>query len=258
MISEPELTGGPEEPPLAEVIGDPGSEPRPAAARGGWGRRPLVWGLGGVVLASAVWAGGVRAYERHRGGGPDMHGYVLADSPCAGRTLAPLTTALHVTDAQSVSPAAVHLGHALDQIRCTVSAAAPAAEGDTGTARYELFVGVDLHKATDPRPDFDDQRGLDTTDLAPVDSVTAVPGLGDEAYLLTISAQTQELRVLHGGAVFTLTVTGYNSGALTVSPDDLNALHGGDGGSAADMTRLQPALIGSMRDVMAGQRHTSP
>jgi hypothetical protein len=210
-----------------------------------------------VVLASAVWSGGVQAYARHHGGGPDMHGYVLGDSPCAGRTLTPLTTALRATEAESVSPAAVHLGRALDQIRCTVSAAAPPPEGDTGMARYEVFVGIDLHKATEPRPDFDDQRGLDTTDLAPVDSVTSVPGLGDEAYLLAISAQTQELRVLHGGAVFTLTVTGYNSAALTVSADDLNALHESEGGSATDMTRFQPALIASMRNVMAGQHGTA-
>lgn len=254
MISEPELSGGPEEPPRAEVIGDPG----PATGRGIGGRRPLVWGLGGVVLASAVWAGGVQAYARHHGGGPDMHGYVLGDSPCAGRTLDPLTAALKVTEAESVSPAAVHLGRALDQIRCTVSAAGPPPEGDTGMARYEVFVGIDLHKATDPRPDFDDQRGLDTTDLAPVDSVRSVPGLGDEAYLLAISAQTQELRVLHGGAVFTLTVTGYNSAALTVSADDLNALHESEGGSADGMTRFQPALIASMRNVMAGQHHKTP
>lgn len=260
MISEPELTGGSEE-PEPDVISDADREPNRAARAGasvgvgagaGTGlrdRRLWAWGLGGVLLASAVWAGGLRAYDAHHNGRPDMHGYVLGDSPCAGATLKPLTDALGVTDAQTVSPAAAHLGPALDQIRCTLSATAPIRQG--GTASYEAFVTIDLHKRTDPHAEFEDQRGLDSANLAPAESTRPVPDLGDEAYLLTISEQTQELKVRHGGAVFTLTLTGYNT--FTVSDDTVNALHGANLPSS-DIGQFRPALVEAMRKVMAAQQ----
>lgn len=254
MISEPELTGGPED-PVPEVISDADREPRPAGSAGPAGvpgRRAWVWGLGGVVVASAAWAGGLHAYDLHRHHGPDLHGYALGESPCAGDTLKPLTRALGATEFQAVSPAVVHLGPALDQIRCTISATS--AIPHTGSGRYEAFVTVDLHKKTDPRAEFDDQRDLDTTDLVPVESTEPVPGLGDEAYLVTISDQTQELKVLHGGAVFTLTLTGYNS--YSVSDDTLKSLPDGTA-AVTDLGVFRPALVEAMRNVMKEQRGPS-
>ena len=247
MISEPELTGGPEY-PAPELLGADDPEPRPAGA-GRPGRRAWVWGLGGAVVASTAWAGGLHAYDLHRHHGPDLHGYVLGDSPCAGDTLQPLTRALGARDFQAVSPAVVHLGPALDQIRCTISAVSAIA--GSGSPRYEAFVTVDLHKKTDPRPEFDDQRSLDTTDLVPVENTEAVPGLGDEAYLVTISDQTEELKVLHGGAVFTLTLTGYNG--FTASGDGPRA-PGGGAPAATDLGVFRPGLVEAMREVMKEQR----
>ncbi|MEE4541268.1 hypothetical protein V2S66_04720 [Streptomyces sp. V4-01] len=245
MISEPELSGGPEG-PGPDLAGD-------VAEADGWGqalrggRRGWVWGLAGIVVASAGWAGGLQAYHSHHGSGPDMHGYALGASPCAGGTLSPLTDALELHDAQAVSPAAVHLGEALDQIRCTLSGASPLPHG--GTARYEVFVTIDLHKRTDPKAEFEDQRDLNPSDISPVEATTTVPGLGDEAYLLTVSDQTRDLEVLHGGAVFTLTLTGYNR--LPVSDDTVNALHTPD--VSADVGRFQPAMVDAMRRVMKDQ-----
>jgi hypothetical protein len=143
----------------------------------------------------------------------------------------------------------VRLGPALDQIRCTLSVTSPIPH--VGTARYEAFVTVDLHKKTDPRPEFEDQHAIDAADLTPAETATTVSGLGDLAYVLTVSEQRQQLKVLHGGAVFTLTVTGYNT--LTVSDDTLNALHGRSL-STPDLREFQPALIGAMRNVMTRQR----
>ncbi|SHL25378.1 hypothetical protein [Actinacidiphila paucisporea] len=246
MISEPELTGGPDD-GGAEVISDADRPPRWGGARV---RRPWVWGIGGVLVASAVWAGGLRAWAVQHDGRPDLHGYVLGDSPCAGSTLSPLTSALHATDTASVSPAAARLGPAIDQIRCTLSAAVPGGGG--GTDRFEVFVTIDLHKRTDPRAEFEDQAQVDGSDLTPVKSVRAVTGLGDEAVAQTLSRQSEELKVLHGGAVFTLTLTGYSTDY--VSDDTLGALHGGPDHVASDVGRFEPALVDAMRNVMKGQQ----
>ena len=250
MITEPELTGGPEEPAPDVISGGDRGPGRDAAVPPG--RRPWLWGIGGLALASAAWAGGLHAYHlHHHSAGPDLHGYVLGDSPCAGTTLRPLTDALKSEDAEAVSPAAVQLGPALDQLRCTISASSNALPG--GVTHYEAFVTVDLHKKTDPRPEFDDQSGLDTSDLTAAESTRRIGGLGDEAYLLTLSDQTQELKVLHGGAVFTLTLTDYNS--IVLSP-----VTGAAGTPrpqshfTRDPARFRPALVAAMRNVMNSQR----
>ncbi|MFG1805085.1 hypothetical protein [Streptomyces sp. NPDC049040] len=246
MISEPELTGGPDA-GGAEVISDADRKPR-------WGgmRRPWVWGVGGVVLASAVWAGGVRAWAAHHDGPPDLHGYLLGDSPCAGTTLEPLTRALRAVDVAAVSPAAARLGPALDQIRCTLSVNAP--DGEGGMGYFQIFVTIDLHKRTDPRAEFEDQARVDSADLTPVKSVRRVAGLGDEAFAQTLSRQSEELKVLHGGAVFTLTLTGYSGDH--VSEDTLGALHGGPRQVASDVGRFESELVDAMRNVMKGQQKT--
>ncbi|WP_329367318.1 hypothetical protein OG896_20125 [Streptomyces sp. NBC_00669] len=256
MITEPELTGGSEE-PGPDVIADNADDTR--GIRGTRGRsrfrfaprRHWTWGLGGLAVASALWTAGLHLYDDHRRAGPDLHGYTLGASPCAGDGLTALTAALKATDTEAVTPAAAHLGPALDQIHCTLSVGArtPGAV----TSRYQVFVTIDLHKRTDPRAEFEDQRGLDTGDLTPAEHDTAVPGLGDEAYLLTISTQTEELRVLHGGAVFSLTLTGFND--LAPDPAVANSLRGRPA-SPDDLNRYRGALVAAMRDVMkAQQRH---
>ncbi|MFJ2637388.1 hypothetical protein ACIQCJ_17455 [Streptomyces sp. NPDC093221] len=246
MISEPELTGGLDEPTPADMVSDGDPAPRPAAFGPG-GRRLWAVGLGGAIVASAAWAGGLYAYGPRHSGAPDMHGYVLHGSPCAGLTLKPLTDALKATDTQTVSPAVVHLGPALDQIRCTIETTSPIPLRG-GTARYEVVVGVDLHKATDPAAEFEDQRDLDTADLIPVTTTESVPDLGDKAYFLTINAGSQQLKVLDGGAVFTLTLNGYNYLATSVDGQQ------GDSTSETDLRAYQPALIATVRNVMKGQK----
>lgn len=246
MISEPELTGGVDEPESADMVTDGDLPPRPAVLGPG-SRRLWAVGLGGVLVASAAWAGGLYAYGPRHSGVPNMHGYVLHGSPCAGLTLKPLTDALKATDTQTVSPAVVHLGPALDQIRCTIETTSPIPLHG-GTARYEVVVGIDLHKATDPAAEFEDQRNLDTTDLIPVTTTESVPDLGDKAYFLTINAGSQQLKVLDGGAVFTITLNGYNY----LSTD----VNGQQGGSTreTDLRAFQPALIATVRNVMKGQK----
>lgn len=244
MITEPELTGGSEEPLPADVVSDADRDPRPPGG-GPMNRRLWAVGLGGVLVACAAWAGGFYAHGDRHPGVPDLHGYRLSGSPCAGSTLKPLVDAVKATNTQSVSPAVVNLGPALDQIRCTIETTSPIPRGG-GTARYEVLVTIDLHKKTDPGPEFEDQRDLDSSNLVPVETTESVPDLGDKAYLLTISQGSQQLKVLHGGAVFTVTLNGY-----TYLPAAINARESGS--TPTNLKEFQPAMIATVRQVMKAQ-----
>lgn len=213
---------------------------------------------GAAALASVVWAGSLflTGYWRHDA--PDLHGYRLDTSPCAGSALTPLTDAIVALDS-ATAPAAgqpgataarFERGSSVDRGTCSLTVSAPADRG--GTVRYAADVLVDLHKKTDPRPEFEDRRRLSDAGLVPVDTIVSVPGLGDEAYLLTPGEQTQQLKVLHGGAVFVLTFTAYSD--FNVSSDTMNALHSA-ALPAPELQQFQPALIATVRKVMAALAH---
>jgi len=131
---------------------------------------------------------------------------------------------------------------------CATSLASPdvPAESDHGWS-YQLHVGmsVELHKETDPLPEFDARkessvRGDDVT------RSELVPGLGDRAYLLVVDEQTSELRVVDGGAVITLSL----APSMNYAEDD-------EGGEPPCGEPEPPAvepyhadLVSDMRDVM--------
>jgi hypothetical protein len=253
VITEPELAGGADDDGGgAEVIGDDGR----GAVRWGAGGAGWVWGVGGMLLASAVWAGGVRWWDAHRDGGPDLHGYALSDgprdSPCVGGALAPLARAIGATNTGVMAPTQVSRGEAVDRARCTMDAYVPDALGEL--ARFEVVVAIDLHKYTDPRPEFEDGIALDSRDLSPV-AEHPVDGLGDLAVLQVLGEQSRQLLVLDGGAVFSLTVTGFADSP--VSEDTRGALHGGTRTGASDPARWESAMVAAMREVMKGQQRTS-
>lgn len=254
MISEPELSGPDDEGAgHADLIGDrdgrPPAQPYPVprllrglpAGRGHW-----TWALGGVVVASAVWAGslyvsGVRRHET-----PDLHGYRLDLNPCAGSTLKPLADAIGGVGTEG-TPTQSRRGPALDQIRCSLATESQAAQG--WTTRYSAAVSVDLHKSTDPRAEFEDQRRLEDPSLNVAESIESVPGLGDQAYVLILSDTNEELKILHGGAVFTLTLGAYDTNAIGPG-----ATSPGDAPPPPDLERFQPAMIAAARNVMAALR----
>ncbi|MEV4945096.1 hypothetical protein [Streptomyces sp. NPDC053755] len=183
MISEPELVGG-----AAFPAGDPprrtpeagatvGGVPAGGAAAlrtpepGAPGtRRRWPWALGGALLASAVWAGGLYAYDRSQEDGPDLGGYRAVGNLCEKAELKALSAELgkRSVDPASNAPTARH--PALDKARCTVMLGS----ADTG---YSVDVQYDLHKATDPGPEFEPGLG----DLAK--HAEAVEGLGERAFV---------------------------------------------------------------------------
>jgi hypothetical protein len=255
VITEPELVGEPEPDRPADLVSD--EDRRPLS----WGtatRRPWVWALGGIAVASALWAGLLQATGYGHAAAPDLHGFHVTGSPCTTANLEPLTDAVSAGGFSAGGPS-VRKGPALDHISCGFTSSVPA--GDGWAASYALSVTVDLHKKTDPRGEFQDT--YDPPVLSPTpeiindfivlpgyDLVTRVyPGLGDLAYFST-TMNYQTLSVLYGGVVLSLSLDAHNvwqgGGATPTNAD----------GSPkrpflVDTTSLRPLIPQTMRHLMS-------
>jgi hypothetical protein len=247
MIGEPELTGagGPQGPRLPDVVADLSAGPGSGHAGPGRirARGPWLWGaLAGAAAVCAVWAGTASA-AGSPAPGPDLHGMRIGSSPCAGGTFGALLRAVGAGSGIA-DPAVFSHGPALDSARCDFAVQAPARRGAATATRYDVAVSVDLHKTVDPRPEFDDQHGLDPETLAPADRTTALPGLGDEAYALALADGSEAVRVLRGGAVVTLRLTAAAVPRTEGAP-------GRPGAADAGTNDLTPALASAARTVLA-------
>ncbi|QHY97884.1 hypothetical protein SSPS47_22495 [Streptomyces sp. S4.7] len=253
MISEPELEGelsapatvpaprGPEHP--AETMGAEGSPliPGPPLRR-----RPWVWGLTGVLVTSAVWAGSLWAYDR---AGPDLQGYGVSRNLCLDADLAALSAVL----GKKRDPfAAVGEDKALDQAVCTVNLAPerpPRSEGHRGpTVRAYAEITYTLHKKTDPGPQFDASLVEPADQGAGEQILKLVPEVGERAYLVSRPGdESPSLEVLDGQAVLSLSVgqvTEYNDA------DPLNPGFESDDRGIVHLGGLEPAMVEDMLALM--------
>ncbi|MBM9509268.1 hypothetical protein [Actinacidiphila acididurans] len=256
MIGEPEMS----DEPGGDLPGDAlGESDGPLATTAAVRKpRPWLWAVGGIAVASAVWA----AVLHGAGGtGVDLHGYHLGGNPCGGPALKPLQDAVGAREGFSASDAMVSKGPALDKVSCVLNAMAPA--GDGWTTTYTISVDVELHKKTDPRAEFENTRhaqvsrlpgaqygnvmvALATSGFTSAADVHPVAGVGDEAYLVEPQPFDQSLKVLRGGAVLSLQITDYRSwNGPGGSPADGSALP-----RQPDFTRLRPAMTTAMRRLM--------
>lgn len=197
MITEPELDGEWEPARPAEVVQD--TEVREARSP----RPPWWWVAAAVVVTSALWAGGLYAFG-DRTAEPEMR-YRVTDDLC-GQFKAPALEGLlgGLTD---TTPEAGHRHPALDWASCFRGSDRPAS---TGT--FSATATVELHKKTDPGTEFALDTPLSRMYLRDGDGWESVPGLGEEA--LVISAGTGgglRLRVRDGGAVFTIDVMSFGT-----------------------------------------------
>ncbi|WP_031085578.1 hypothetical protein [Streptomyces sp. NRRL WC-3549] len=242
MISEPEFEGRSGGVHAVEVIdhSDRGRVPGSPS--------PWRWALGGAVVASVLWAASWYAYGTGDRA-PDLHGYRLDDGLCAELPLTSLGAAIAPRQPPGEGEAWVARHEALDRQQCSVPlASVPLGEGESGgwSRDFTVSVVVELHKKTDPGPEFE-ARARDTgRDGGDEGTLEAVPDLGDTAFLRTSEDGSAELSVREGGAVFVLdvsSVTSYMSDdeygeALDVEPD------------APETAPFQPALISDMRGLM--------
>ena len=267
MISEPELTGGvawvpaPAPPrddagrtaspydPAGDLPPDPTGDVVAGAAREPASRRRppkhWVWALGGALAASAVWTAGVAAWDPgHRA--PDLHGYHLTGDPCSGSDLQPLVDA---TPGRTFSddPADSLWGSALDRSRCSAENLGRGKDGDT--YGYSAVLSIELHKKTDPRPEFADRHRTAPVWVSRIDTVH---GIGDEAYLLHSEPDTLELDVLHGGAVITLA---FSIETTRDGPPDVTAHPDGSARpSPQDVGAYASQMVAAVRNVMADMK----
>ncbi|WP_075018315.1 hypothetical protein [Actinacidiphila rubida] len=256
MISEPEMGDGPENRWGAGAFADTvGTAP---ANRGGW---PWRWVVGAVIATSAAGALVLHLTGYGQASRPDLHHYTLSESPCSGDNLKPLTDSF-ATEHFAAAPAAIRTGPALDLAQCTLDA-----QGSVGAkwaVLYNAVVTVQLHKKTDPAPEFDDLGGphplgqnapwmavVDPSGIVTSSRAQAsvpVPGLGDSAYLLTDDDGDETLTVRHGGAVLTiaLSVAEQWSGPGGAPPPDAD----GYPQKPPRLNAFRPALVATMRTLM--------
>ncbi|WP_267243172.1 hypothetical protein [Streptomyces sp. PR69] len=243
MISEPELVGE-DGYGRAEL---PGEHREPAngdketldAERPARRRPPWVWALAGAVGASALWAGGLFAYDRM---GPDLGGYRATENLCEEAELKALTGAL----GQITNPSAQSAEHqALDRTMCHVSLEPEESQpqtdedGNTFVSVPSARVTYELHRKVDPEVEFE------ATLNAPLDlffdekpPAKKIDGLGERAYLLSVEAgDARSLVVLDGQARL----------SISVSP-----AYSDDGESQSDLSAIgiEPLLVEDMKALM--------
>ncbi|MGX1543545.1 hypothetical protein [Streptomyces adustus] len=216
LYSHPAPTGGPAQPLPGNPYAPPGSYgPYPAArasasGTGGAGRA-LLWAAVGAVAASALWAVGVFALHG-LGTGADLRGYNAPANLCTGSDHSSFNSEYPLAD---TSPTHSSLRDGVfDQSTCNIDLKK---SGSTYADAY-LTIDVQLHKKTDPGPEFtaawknypDNHEGYD---------VDTVGGIGDEAYLVsqdTTSGTSSgslyaTLAVRDGWVTYTMTYSAYLS-----------------------------------------------
>ncbi|MER8186362.1 hypothetical protein [Kitasatospora sp. NPDC094015] len=181
--------------------------------------------MGGAVLASALWTAAlltVPGIVTPAGAkAPDLASYRVVDNLCETVELAKLS---QLYPAPSGTPYHYATRHAaLDDMYCSQYR-----KKLSGDSEYvSLYLDVQLHRKTDPRPEFEAQRaGLQQRKY----QISLVPSLGDDAYLGYLDDTsgsdkswhylTQVLYVRQGGMTYYASWSGsYQEGKSAVVPD---------------------------------------
>ncbi|MEU5708206.1 hypothetical protein [Streptomyces flaveolus] len=147
------------------------------ASGGGGAARAVLWAAVGAVVASAAWAAGVFLVGG-RGDSADLRGYSAPSNMCSSADYSSFKDEYTENDS---SPTRTSLrDKALDESYCSLGLK----KSGSSYADAYLTMQLDLHKKTDPAPEFtatwknygDSHTGYD---------VDPVEGIGDEAYLVS-------------------------------------------------------------------------
>ncbi|MFG2602372.1 hypothetical protein ACGFT2_02225 [Streptomyces sp. NPDC048514] len=187
-----------------------GFVPVPPAGGGGAGKAVL-WAVVGAVVASAAWAGGVLLLGG-KGDDADLRGYTAPGNMCSSADYSSFKDE-YTQDDSSPTRTALH-DAALDEGYCSLSLKKT---GSTYADAY-LSMQLDLHKKTDPGPEFtatwknygDSHKDYD---------VDPVKGIGDEAYLVSqdttngssSGSRYATLAVRDGWVTYTMSYSAYLS-----------------------------------------------
>jgi hypothetical protein len=260
VISEPELVPegyfGAAELPGQRVAADdvvtedqgPGG---PRRARPGW-----LWALGGAVVASAVWAGGLYAYSSAE---PDLGGYRVSRNLCLDAELSALTAAIGERVDQGSAWRSAH--ESLDDVSCYIEMTPQGYELPTDEDGNELgslpsvSVGYTLHKKTDPGPEFEGTMAArhsaveDTAvDDAAVDDAAADDAAVDETALRRVDGLGELAFVVRDSGGITLEVL---DGQAVLSMSTSSDWDAETGEPLTDVSDFEPLMIEDMRALMA-------
>ncbi|MFD0151410.1 hypothetical protein ACWGQ4_22310 [Streptomyces sp. NPDC055721] len=183
MISEPELDGG-DVFVTSEVLTET-PPPRPPRTR-----RPWLWALGGAVLASAVWGGGLYAYEKRQPSGPDLGGYKSVQSLCETAEFKALAGVLGEPSGDAL--AAGMDDPAVFETSCPMMFGPP----ESG---FSVSLKYTLHKVSDPGPEFAARARY-------YELTTPIDGIGEKAFFDGRGGEGGEIRVLDGQVELELSV----------------------------------------------------
>ncbi|WP_225833542.1 hypothetical protein [Streptomyces sp. NK08204] len=211
------LPGQPGQPQPGNPYAQPpqyGVVPVPPSGGGGGGGagRAVLWGVVGALVASAAWAAGVFLIGG-TGDSADLRGYSAPSNLCSGADYSSFKDEYPEGDS---SPTHNSLKQpVLDEGYCSLGL--KKSSSSTLSDAY-LTMQLDLHRKTDPGPEFtalwknydDSHTGYD---------VTAVSGIGDEAYLVsedTTSGSSSgsryaTLAVRDGWVTYTMSYSAYLS-----------------------------------------------
>ncbi|KUH35765.1 MULTISPECIES: hypothetical protein [Streptomyces] len=224
--------------------GGPGGGPRvpagdaPAAGVRDPRGRPWPWALGGALVASVVWGGGLAVHQA-LDRGPDLGGYRATDGLCAEAPLSSLVAAYGKRGATTSDDSTRH--PALDRAYCSVQL------GEQPTT-YEVTIRYELHRQVDPGAEFDAKERQSLLDEGP--EPQPVVGLGEQAYFGD-GASYADLVVLDGHTVLGLSVSLVHEydldGEDHESPDEqeVPALTDVKGPMVEDMRKLMEVLRGA-------------
>lgn len=199
---------------------DPASPQTPARRS----HKGLTWGVAGALVASAVWVTAVLTVpsmvSTSSKAPPSLRGYRLVDDLCGTARFSRFT---QLYPSQSGTPYHYSTRHpALDDMYCSEYIK----KSTTDSEYSSLYLEAQLHKAVDPRPEFQaqesslQQRRYQISELA---------NLGEQAYLgylddpsstdRTWHYLTQVLYVRDGGLTYYLSWSGSYQEGKTTPPD---------------------------------------
>lgn len=199
----------------------------------------MLWGAGGALVASLIWTATVLTVPgmvAHDVSVPGIGSYHAVDDLCATARL-PKFGELFAT--LSGTPYHYTTRHrALDEMYCSQYRRKAGGEGEY----YSIYLDAQLHKAVDPRAEFEAQRaGLQQRRY----QIRAVPNLGQDAYLGYLDDPgagdrsthylTQVLYVRQGGLTFFASWSGSYQDGKSTPPA---------------RTDIEQALVNDVRDAL--------
>ncbi|MFI1368759.1 hypothetical protein [Streptomyces griseochromogenes] len=182
-----------------------GPVPVPLSGGGGGAGRAVLWAVVGAVVASGAWAAGVFLIGG-KGDGADLRGFAAPSNMCSEVDYSSFKDEYPEEDSKPTHSSLED--KALDESYCSVGLK------KTGSSYADAYLTtqVDLHRKTDPAPEFTatwKNYGASHTGY----DVDPVKGIGDEAYLVsqdtTSGSRYATLAVREGWVTYTMSYSAY-------------------------------------------------